>query len=141
MPPLSIVFHKFMITITLPLNATLTRPLVNSLYHLYLHVKLILNSILLALLYRLGRKVVLMAQVIFRRLQMPACESKVLSTKRILLLMQFLILRVVTGPLSPYDVPSSLGLSTQSWMKTICAKLRCFTLAPEFLIQQLFSRT
>jgi hypothetical protein len=111
------------------------------LYHLFSLVKLIPNFILGALLYELERKVELMALVIFRRLQMPACESKVLSSKRILLLMQFHILRVVTVFLLQCDVQSSRDLPTQSLMKTIGGKLRCFALEPKSLIQRLFSET
>jgi len=78
-----------MIIITLHFNAVLMKLWESSLYHSSLLVKLTLNSILGALLYDLKRKVELTAQVIFRRLQMPACESKVLSAKRTLLLMPF----------------------------------------------------
>ena len=129
-----------MIITTLPFNAVLMRP-ANSLYHLFLFVKLIPNSILRVLSYELERKVVLTAQAIFRRVQMAACESEALSARRILLLMQFHILRVVTVFLSQYDVPSSLGLSIQSLMRTICGKLRCFGLEPKCPMQQLFSET
>ena len=87
------------------------------------------------------KKVELMAQVTFRRLRIPACESKVLTAKRMLLLMQFHILRVVTVSLLHCDVPSSHDLPTQSLMKTIRGKLRCFSLEPNSLIQQLLSET
>ena len=130
-----------MIITTLHFDAMLMRLRESGLYHLFLLVKLIPNSILGALLYDLERKVELMAQVIFRRLQMPACESKVLSAKRILLLMPFHILRVVTMSLLQCDVPSNNDSSTQSLMKTICGKLRCFAPEPKSLIQQLFSET
>jgi hypothetical protein len=83
-----------MIITTLPFNAVLMRP-ANGLYHLFLFVKLIPNSILRVLSYELERKVVLTAQAIFRRVQMAACESEALSARRILLLMQVHILRVV----------------------------------------------
>jgi len=126
---------------TLCFNAVLMRLWETGLYHLFSLVKLIPNFILGALLYELERKMELMALVIFRRLQMPACKSKVSSSKRILLLMQFHILRVVIMFLSQCDVQSSRNLPTQSLMKTISRKLRCFALEPKSLIQQPFSET
>ena len=120
-----------MIIITLHFNAVLMKLWESSFYHLSLLVKLTPNSILGALLYDLKRKMELMAQVIFRRLQMPACKSKVLSAKRTLLLMSFHILRVVIVSLSQCNVPSSHNPSTLFWMKTICRKLKCFTLEPK----------
>jgi hypothetical protein len=126
---------------TLRFNAALMRLQETGLYHSFSLVKIILNFILGGLLYELERKVELMAQVIFRRLQMPACESKVLTAKKMLLLMQFHILRVATVSLLHCDVPSSRDPPTQSSMKTIGEKLRCFALEPNSLIQQLFSET